>query len=141
MDKLIFPHSFTHSEKDFLISQFRDLRLSETQAQDVIYETIARIEMRHPFTSGPVKYCAGLARIAADGKFTLNLGIKIKVRIENPDPRTEFNLKDGARFIRPADQTIWVYQYSVARRIDGDGPVYPKSEFVAAILDGRFEPL
>ena len=141
MDKLIFPHSFSRADKDFLIVEFRDLRLSKTQAQEVIYETMARIEMRHAIKLGPVRYCAGLARIAANGKFTLNHGVKIKIRIENPDPKTEFNLQDGARFVRAADQSIWVYQYNVARRVDGDGPVYPKSDFSAAVSDGRFHPL
>ncbi|MDE2252734.1 MAG: hypothetical protein KGL42_00445 [Betaproteobacteria bacterium] len=141
MDKLIFPHSFNQAEKDFLIAEFQALRLSVTQAQEVIYETMARIEMRHPIKCGPARYCAGLARIAATGKFTLNFGVKVKIRIENPDPKTEFNLQDGSRFIQAADQSIWVYQYNVARRVDGAGPVYPKSDFTTALADGRFQPL
>lgn len=141
MDKLIFPHGFTQAEKDFLITEFRDLRLSETQAQEVIYETIARIEMRHNIKSGPVRYCAGLARIAAAGKFTLNLGIKIKMRIENPDPATEFTLRDGARFAQEDNQSVWVFEYNVARRIDGIGSALPKSIFETAISQGKFRPI
>ena len=141
MDKLIFPHSFTEDDKAFLMSEFIDYRLSKEQAQDVIYETIARIEMRHVIKLGPVRYCAGLAKIAANGKFTLNLGVKVKLRMEKPDPKTEFNLRDGARFVRSADQSIWVYEHNVARRVDGAGPVYSKSDFAEAISDGRFQPL
>lgn len=141
MDKLIFPHSFSRADKDFLIVEFRDLRLSEEQAQEVIYETMARIEMRHPFKSKAKNYCAGLARSAALGRFSLNLGVKIKLRIENPNPGTEFTLKDGARFTQEDNQSVWVFEYNVARRIDGIGSALPKSIFETAISQGKFRPI
>lgn len=141
MDKLIFPHSFTQHEKDFLLGEFKDLKLSETQAQEVIYETMARIEMRHPFKSSAAKYCAVLARIAAGGKFTLNVGVKIKIRIENPDPATEFTLRDGARFVETNNQSVWVFEHGIAHRLDWAEASLPKSNFEAAILKGRFRPI
>lgn len=141
MDKLIFPHSFNQDDKDFLIAEFRDYRLSESQAQEVLYETIARIEMCHDMKYGPVRYCAGLVKIAANGKFKIGVGLKIKLRLENTDQKTQFNLQDGSRFVQCADQSVWVYQHNVARRVDGRAPVYQKSVFIAAISAGKFQPL
>ncbi len=141
MDKLIFPHSFSQADKDFLKAEFCDLRLSETQAQEVIYETMARIEMRHFFIKGPARYCAALARMAAVGKFTLNLGVKIKIRIENPDPKTEFTLKDGARFVETNNQSVWVYEHGIAHRLDWAEASLPKSIFKTAISEGKFQPI
>ncbi len=140
MENLIFPHSFTQQDRDFLISEFKDYQLSESIAQDVIYETMARIEMRHSMKYGPVKYCLGIAKKAAAGQFTLNLGLKIKLRIEKPNPKTEFNPIDGTRFVKDNDQSIWVFRHNVAQRADGKGSVIAKTDFVRMVAEGRFLP-